>query len=410
MRRLLVLCLACVASVAHAQPGAEVTVDQAIAAYREHSARRLADRAEIDVTEADVVDANVYPNPTLGVGTTRTLHGSDTIGRQQIAGSIDVPLLIGGQRQRRGEAARARVVAKRAEVAAGEGEAELAIRARFAALQAAQQRTTTLAAAVEDTQAARTIVAGRAAAGANSAYELERIDLALASLASRLAAQRADEEAASADLAAAVGVPGWHPRAAGTLVDPAAATAVTDSTPAAPVAVSADHPTLAIARAEEASARAEEAQAHADATPTPSLGLQAFQTTDPAGLAVGIGLTLPLPLFDRNQGAVARARAAAHHTALELAARSTELALALDAASRQLEVRRAALAAFRAGALERLPRLRAMAESAYKTGQGGIVGLLDALDAITETRMREIELAAAVADAELAVRTAAAGR
>jgi len=311
-----------------------------------------------------------------------------------------VPLLIGHQRARRDDAARAHVAAKRAEVAAGEGDAELAIRAKFAALQAAQQRTATLASAVEDAQAARAIVAGRTAAGANSPYELERIDLAVAALASRLESQRAEEAAASDELAAAVGIVGWRPRATGTFAEDGEV----------PTTVAAEHPVLVAGRSELSAARADEAQAHADAIPTPSLGVQTFATTDPSGLAIGAGISVPLPLFDRNQGAIARARAEHHHRDLELAARSTELALALETAQRLLALRHEALAEFRAGALARLPRLRAMAESAYRSGQGGIVVLLDALDAITEARLREIELAAAVVDAELAVRTAALGR
>ncbi|HEX8114834.1 MAG TPA: hypothetical protein VF516_44190, partial [Kofleriaceae bacterium] len=69
-----------------------------------------------------------------------------------------------------------------------------------------------------------------------------------------------------------------------------------------------------------------------------------------------------------------------------------------------------AVARFRAEAIERLPRVRAMAEASYRSGQGGIVELLDALDAITEARLREIELVAAALDAELDVRAAAHGR
>jgi cobalt-zinc-cadmium efflux system outer membrane protein len=117
-----------------------------------------------------------------------------------------------------------------------------------------------------------------------------------------------------------------------------------------------------------------------------------------------------LPLFDRNQGAIARARATAHQAELELAATSVELAGALDQATRDLAARRDALAHFQAGAMQRLTKIREMAEAAYRSGQGGIVELLDALDAITDARLRELELRATVADAELAVRRASRGR
>ncbi|HEX2691576.1 MAG TPA: hypothetical protein VHN14_33420 [Kofleriaceae bacterium] len=51
-----------------------------------------------------------------------------------------------------------------------------------------------------------------------------------------------------------------------------------------------------------------------------------------------------------------------------------------------------------------------MAEASYRAGQGSIVELLDALDAITEAQLRDIELIAATLDAELDVRAAARGR
>jgi outer membrane protein TolC len=51
-----------------------------------------------------------------------------------------------------------------------------------------------------------------------------------------------------------------------------------------------------------------------------------------------------------------------------------------------------------------------MAESAYKSGQGGIVELLDAVDAITDAKLRELELRQAVIDGELDLRRATLGR
>jgi len=157
-------------------------------------------------------------------------------------------------------------------------------------------------------------------------------------------------------------------------------------------------------------ARSAQALAHAEATPTPSLQLQGFGTSDPQGIAVTVGISIPLPLTDRNQGAVARAQAQERAAELEHRATGAELTAELTRATGIERDRRAAVQRFEADAIERLPRVRAMAESSYRSGQGGIVELLDALDAITEARLREIELVAAALDAALEVRTAARGR
>ncbi len=306
---------------------------------------------------------------------------------------------IGRQRSRRETAARLHVDAERAGVDATQADAELELRGRFAVLLAAQDDTLVLAAALTDARAVRDIVAARTNAGAGSPYAVDRIDLAIAALSSRVDEARSTELAASSDLAAAVGVPGWEPHALGDL-----------GGPPPPETIAADHPVLAADRAELAAARAQIARAKADAVPTPSLGLQTFATTDPSGVAIGAGASIPLPLFDRNQGAIARARADAHRAELELAARTTELSLALGGAQRVLASRRAALAQFRDGALVHLDRLRSMAEASYRNGQGSLVDLLDALTAITEARLREVDLRRSVAEAELDVRRAALGR
>jgi cobalt-zinc-cadmium efflux system outer membrane protein len=398
--------VAAAAAGAAAQPAAElpaeVTADQAVALYRERSPRLAASRAAIDVTAADLVDAGIYPNPTLSLNTTNIVQGQDTFGHSQELIGLDVPILIGGQRGHRTRAAEARVAARRAGVDADQARAELDIRRRFLALAAAQRKAAALATALDDARAVRTIVAGRQQAGAKSPYELERTDLALAALASRHAEAVTDVTAASGELAAAIGIAGWQPRAAGPFEPPPA--------PAAAAAPGADHPDLVAGAAALAAARRDEAAAHAEAVPTPSLQLQSFGTTDPQGIAVTVGVAIPLPLFDRNQGAVARARAQQRAADLDHAATGAELTAALAHATAVEVARCDAVTRFRADAIERLPRVRAMAEASYRSGQGGIVELLDALDAITEARLREIELVAAALAAELDVRAAAHGR
>jgi cobalt-zinc-cadmium efflux system outer membrane protein len=377
-----------------------VTIDQALDLYRQRNARLAAERAQVDVAAADLVEARIYPNPEAGFSTTRTTLG-DTAGPQmQYQLDVAIPILIGHQRGKREHAAVAHVAEAKRDVDADQADAELAIRDRFQTLLAAQEKTTVLDAALADETKVREIVAGRSSAGAGSSYAVERIDLAIAELASRVSEARADETAASLALAVAVGVPAWQPQASGTLAADVPAAAAPDRA----------HPLLAQIEARFASARADEARAHADAVPTPSLGLTAFTTTTPEGLGLAGGISIPLPLFDKNQGAVARARAEAHRADLELVATTIELSGELAAATRDLAARQDALTHFQADALQRLAKIRDMAEVSYKSGQGGIVELLDALDAITEARLRELELRLDVAQASLSVRRASRGR
>src|SRR5215468_5666032 len=142
MKSLVIACA--LATPAYAAPDS-VTADQAVALYRETSPRLAATRAQVDVTAADIVDAGIYPNPTLAVSSTNIVQGQDTFGHSQETLELDVPILIGGQRGHRKDAATARVATKRAEVAATQATAELDIRKKWLALLASQHKVAALA-------------------------------------------------------------------------------------------------------------------------------------------------------------------------------------------------------------------------------------------------------------------------
>ncbi|MGN6108788.1 MAG: TolC family protein, partial [Kofleriaceae bacterium] len=99
------IALALGASPALAAPPTEITAEQAVELMRAHSPRLQAARAEEQVTAADLVEARIYPNPSLGIASARTVHGTDTIGTQQHSINVDIPVLIGRQRGRRERAA-----------------------------------------------------------------------------------------------------------------------------------------------------------------------------------------------------------------------------------------------------------------------------------------------------------------
>jgi outer membrane protein, heavy metal efflux system len=397
--RVIVVAAVLRATIAAAQPPVDVTVDQAIALFREQSPRLAAIRAAIFVADADLLDARIYPNPTISISAAHTTIGGDTMGVTQPTLGIEVPLLVGRQRAHRLTAAEGHGKVARADAASSQGQAELDIHSRFVALLVAQEKTVVLTAGLADTKALREIVVGRSSAGASSMYAVERIDLAIATLASKVDDATADQASAAGDLAVAVGIPGWQPHAIGTL------TPVTTG-----AAIDVAHPMLVLDQAKVSSSNADAIRAKADGVPTPSLAIQTWGTTDPRGLVLSAGFSVPLPFFDRNQGAVARARAEGRRAELELSAHKNQLATDLERALRVLAARSAARDRFQADGLQRLTKLRTMAEASYRAGQGGIVELLDALGAITEARLRNLELVAAVVVAALDVRRISSGR
>src|SRR5436190_20316953 len=85
----------------------EVDLQTVFRLVREVSPRLALERAGIAQAEADRITAGVYPNPTLTLGQARPSSGARTIfdARSQQDATVELPLLIAGQRAARIERA-----------------------------------------------------------------------------------------------------------------------------------------------------------------------------------------------------------------------------------------------------------------------------------------------------------------
>src|SRR5881396_3250784 len=158
-------------------------------------------------------ERRALPNPTVSYGRFTPSGGARTLfdGSQQQQATVDLPLLIGGQRGARIEAAEQGLLAARARV--GLAGNELALRAAdlFVVLQAAQEKASMLDESVAEIKRVVTIVSGRLDSGAASRYDLTRVEVELAGMNARLADARAELSDRSAGLAALLGPSGWRP-------------------------------------------------------------------------------------------------------------------------------------------------------------------------------------------------------
>ena len=159
----------------------------------ERSPRLAAERAGIDAAEAERVTAGAIPNPTISLGGGRPNGGVPNsvidAGRQKQA-TIELPVLIAGQRGARVEAAEQGVLGARARVAQAASELSLRAAELFAGLQAAQERAAVLAEAQGEIERAAALVSGRLDSGMASRYDLARVEMEVAYRAQDLA--RAD--------------------------------------------------------------------------------------------------------------------------------------------------------------------------------------------------------------------------
>jgi cobalt-zinc-cadmium efflux system outer membrane protein len=370
---------------------AEVTLDRLVLLVREQSpvaaslvARGVAADAEVDV-------ASVYPNPELGyqfMGRTRGTN--EAINGTQHTAWVEVPLLVGGQRRARRDAALAGARATRAELGLELLGLEIDARRAFAELLSAQERIAVVEQVLEELEALVSLVEQRAESGAQSAYDVARIRLERARFSSELATARADAAAAQATLASLAGQPGWTPTAVGRLTaDGAMARARTQP------------PALQMAEARAEAARLDVRRARRERVPEVSLGIGTYVTTAPDSSSVYAGLSIPLPLFDTGRARVDRARAVEEAAEAIRAATERALTAAIEGRRATLSVRREALAEFEAETAERFADIRAMAEAAYRLGGSSVFELLDTFRTGVEVELRRIELLTDVARAEI---------
>jgi cobalt-zinc-cadmium efflux system outer membrane protein len=375
----------------------EITLARALEIMAGESPGTAALRARIGEAEAEVVGARVLPNPALDFQTTRLRSGTNTGAATVDQWTVDWPLLVFGQRKARGRAAERGVAATEAHILAELSSRARDVRVAFDDLLAQQQRVGILEEARVDLEHVATIVCARQAAGEASEYDALRVQTEFRTTDALLGDARGDLADASGRLAMLLGRPGTILRAA------------EDPTPPLAIPLDADAlwteallrwPPLVAARQDEDAARSTERAARRDALPVPVVSGGASLTQDARSTSAVIGLSIPLPAFDRNQGAIAMARAREDEAALTRKAIEAEARADLDRAVAVATERRAAFVELDAAVSSRLPEMRSMAEAAYREGRGDILELLDAFRSLTSTRLARVDAFAGAAHAE----------
>jgi cobalt-zinc-cadmium efflux system outer membrane protein len=348
--------------------------------------------------------AGALPNPSISYGRTRPSGGVNSViggNREQQAG-LDIPLLIGGQRGARIEAAEQGVLGAQARVALAGSEIALRAAELFAGLQAAQEKSAALREAQAEIERAATLVSGRLESGVASRYDLARVEIEVAAIGARLAEAESDLAEKSAGLAALLGAPGWRPGAEGTL-QPTGLPALAADPARWRDQLPAGNALLAAARREEDTARAVVRRAEAERWPVPVLNLGRTWTSEPFGAANYIGFTTEVPILDSRKGQVNRAQADLSAAQRRREAVEAEVGVELQRLLQALEERGAALARFEKRVDLRSPALRQMAEDAYRLGRGTLLELIDAARTRVDARLTGIELRALTVQQELRI-------
>jgi cobalt-zinc-cadmium efflux system outer membrane protein len=349
------------------------------------SPRIVAAQAAVRAAEGRARQAGLIPNPEAGLQT-ENVAGSGQYGdfdAAETTATISQRLELGGKRRTRLAAATAEVEAARIGFVIARADLTRDVSVRYAEAVAAEDRLTLARETAQRAEGLSKVAATLVEAGREPPLRAMRAEAASREAAAAVVTAEVDATMARRALAILWG----EAEGAIELVREASAA------PPAPGVIDPAHTLeVRLARAERETARAiidrERALGRPDVTV--QAGVRRFEQTGDSALIVGF--TAPIPISDRNQGAVAAARADA--TAAEARER-----LALASSVRAVRDGEASLRAANARLEALEARIVPQAQTAVDLARGGFeagkFSLLDVLDAQTALTTARTDLIAA---------------
>lgn len=372
-----------------------LTLDAALALAMARNPTLSAARRELDSTEGGITQARTIPNPAVGYEMEDTRRASRTTTAQ-----LSLPIELGGKRSARIDAAqKARELAS-AQLSNAEATLRAAVIGAFFQVLVAQERISlaesSVGIATRGTQAA----ARRVAAGKVSPVEQTRAEVEQANAELELAEARATLDTARQHLAAQ-----WGSQA------PVFASASGDleALPSRPLPNTLDDtldtaPEMRASQSEMARRQAmvnvERSRQYPDVTV--SVGAKRENASD-RGYYPVLGVSLPLPLFDRNQGNLYTAIRQADKAADEARATRVRLASDLRQAAGQLALSRNSALTLRQTVLPAAQRAYQAAAHGFEAGKFAYLEVLDAQRTLLQARVRYLGAVAATYQAATAI-------
>ncbi len=344
--------------------------------------------AGIDIARSDVIDARTWANPELQIERERSEDGTAAAGGNATETSIVLSQQIdlSGRRGLRRRAAELGVSAAEAEAAFERARLRAEVLRRYYAVAVAEQRLQAYAQWSDGLDELTRIAQQRSEAGDLAGYDSRRIAQSQAQAQARHAEARAERGIARERLAAYVGeVARDAALAADISVLPAAVPPLPDET----------IPNAALAALDRRRAQAEadvRTAARWSLPVTVGIGRKRFETPGVSDEALLLELSVPLPLFDRNQAGALRARAEAQQAQsryqLALSDIRTRRRAAWQEATRLSEAARL----LRNQTVPQARELTQVARLSFAEGELGLVGLLDSFDAQVEVVDQSLDL------------------
>ena len=420
MRRVLVLisgAIFAVAGIASAQTGevpARMTLDEALRLAAARNPTLAAARNVVEMAQGDRIGAELRPNPAV------TLNGeSYPVGTtprpsffngQELTLRVDQEIETAGRRGLRLKAAAQAVDATQAGYRNQWRQLELDVKRAYFQIVLANADHDVASASLGEIDRVIALNRARLQQGEISGAEVKRLQVErLKFVDDVFAAELATRNAKSA-LLALLNVDNL-----GTTFDVVETLKAPDSS-ASPQAVALDIPDLrtrALAtRSDLGAARTEAVRADTEtrlqrALRTPNVTVGGGYKRDFGTNSVVFGVTVPLPLFNRNAGGIARADAEARRAQNEINAVKATVLLEVQQASNAVDINRQRVDYIEREYLKTAQDARDIVLASYRLGAGDLINFLDAQRAYRDTvrtynkalydlRISEYQLAAAV--------------
>ena len=364
--------LAALAWPVHAQTAtdaAPLTLSAALTLSQQANPQLAMARHERAAVEGAVLQAGARPNPVLNAGIEDTRRAT-----RETTVTVSAPLELGGKRQRRIDAAERSLDAAAADLRARQAELTAGVTIAFDEVLAAQERVRLAQASLDVAEKVTTTVAKRVQAGKASPVDATRARVAQANV--RIDALKAHAELATARQALAAYWGDTTPRFA-------AAAGSLDDLPALPdweglAAQLAGSPSLERARAEVARRQALLRLEQSRRTPDVTVTVGMKRLAEPGLNQAVFGVSVPLPLFDRNAGNVLEALRRTDQAGDALLAATTDAHKELAQAYQALQTARAEAQALAGDIVPGAQSAWAAAVKGFDYGKFAYVDVLDA--------------------------------
>lgn len=371
-----------------------LTPDEAVSRALERAPSAAAAAARLRAAESNVAQAGVWPNPEFALEIenfqgTGSYRGIDSV---EATYGLSQKIELGGKRGSRVDVAQAARTAAGYDLSAAQLNLIREVWRAFTEAVVAEAQVGLAEKRIDLAREVERSVRARVDAGREPLVQQNRAEIALRQAELALERARRETSVARQVLTSLTGIEAgarlessWFDR--------------TDLPAPFPDALPEGAVSLLRREADVLRSRAELELERSQAVPdlTLSAGVRQFRETDDSAFLVGI--SIPIPVFDRNRGAIERAGAEVVAAEAELAAERLELFTGISSARAKLTTARDNAAALRETILPKAEQAFSFAQKGYRQGKFSYLDVLDAQRTLFEARRELIEVLQSFHDA-----------